>query len=548
MFSYLDQLNAVLWHPYVLYILLFTGIVFTLWSRFSQLTSLTHGVALLRGKYDHKEDPGAISHFQALSAALSATVGLGNIAGVALAISIGGPGAIFWLWVVGFFGMALKSTEVIQSMLYRNITNPSEPHGGPMWVCLKGFGELGFPRLGRLLGGIFCLTLLVSTFTGGNMFQAWNVADITFSYFSIPKWITGLVLTVLSALVIIGGIRRIGQVAGTLVPFMCLTYVGAGLTVLVYHIDQIPSLLLLILKSGLPEFFGGSAHEPVGPFLGAGVGLAFMKGMQRALFSNEAGQGSAPIAHSAAKTREPVSEGVVAGLEPFIDTLCVCTMTALVILSSGVWSRAVDLNWMTPPSSTLTESLPTQVDKPAEAVSLEQDVFVTYISAEHTQPRKWMGQVTQILPDRYEITWQPRPEVKNLQLTSQGVYLDHKGATLTAKAFDLVFSDLGKFIVPITVWLFALSTMISWSYYGEQGAVFLWGEKSIPWYRWVYCFSILLATSPLIETESELDIVSSLGTGVMLWVNIPLMLIFGHKAMSAYFDYKRRVLDRKARV
>ena len=208
--AFLTALNGIIWHDAVLIILLATGVVFTIWSGFCQYRALTHGVLVLRGSYDDPDHPGAISHFQALSAALSATVGLGNIGGVALAIALGGPGAIFWMWVVGVFGMAIKLTEVSLSMLYRNTDDPDNPHGGPMWVASKGLARVN-PRLapvGGFIGGVFCLTLLVSSVTGGNMFQAWNVGEVTEEYFAIPSIVSGIVLAVLVGMVIIGGIKR----------------------------------------------------------------------------------------------------------------------------------------------------------------------------------------------------------------------------------------------------------------------------------------------------------------------------------------------------
>jgi len=334
-------LNGILWHNIVLYIVLATGILFTIWSKFGQATALTHGWKVIRGQYDDPADPGAINHFQALSAALSATVGLGNIGGVALALALGGPGAVFWMWVVGFFGMAVKMTEVTLSMLYRNTDDPDNPHGGPMWVVKQGIARMNpsYAWLGSLIGTIFCLTLLVSTVTGGNMFQAWNVGEITEAYFGIPSVLCGIVLSILVGLVIIGGIKRIGNVAGHLVPVMLALYVLGGLYVLAVNVDQIPAMIGLIFKGAF------SPTEAGGAFIGGTAGYAFLFGMKRALFSNEAGQGSSPIAHSAAKTDEPVREGVVAGLEPFIDTLIICTFTALVILSTGVWNRGPDATY-----------------------------------------------------------------------------------------------------------------------------------------------------------------------------------------------------------
>ena len=347
----LVALNGIIWHDIVLIILLGTGIVFTIWSGLSQYRALTHGVQVLRGNYDDPNHPGAISHFQALSAALSATVGLGNIGGVALAIALGGPGAIFWMWVVGFFGMAIKLTEVSLAMHYRNTDDPDNPHGGPMWVVSKGLKKINpkLAPLGKAIGGLFCLTLLISTATGGNMFQAWNVGEITEEYFGIPSIFAGITLAILVGLVIIGGIKRIGAVAGRLVPFMVTLYLLAGTFVLISNLEDIPSMLMLIVRSAfLPQ-------EMTGAFIGGTAGYAFLFGMKRALFSNEAGQGTSPIAHAAAKTDEPVREAMVAGLEPFIDTIVVCTFTALVILSTGVWNRSAEAQLNTPPDFILTE-------------------------------------------------------------------------------------------------------------------------------------------------------------------------------------------------
>ena len=316
---FMEAANGVLWHNSVLFIILGTGVLFTLWSGFCQYRALTHGFHVLRGRYDDPADPGAINHFQALSAALSATVGLGNIGGVALAISLGGPGAVFWMWVVGFFGMALKLTEVTLSMLYRNTDDPDNPHGGPMWVISKSLARRGpgWARVGRAIGVIFCLTLLVSTVTSGNMFQAWNVGELTQSYFGIPSIFSGIVLAILVGMVIIGGIKRIGAVAGRLVPIMIVLYLLAAFYVLTVNLEQVPAMLALIVTAAF------SPVEATGAFVGGTMGYAFLFGMKRALFSNEVGQGSSPIAHSAAKTNELVREGIVAGLEPFIDTLVV---------------------------------------------------------------------------------------------------------------------------------------------------------------------------------------------------------------------------------
>ena len=543
----LDQVNAIIWHNWVLYVVLGTGVLFTIWTKFCQWRALTHGVEVIRGKYDRREDPGAINHFQALSAALSATVGLGNIGGVAVAIALGGPGAVFWMWMIGLAGMALKTTEVTLSMLYRNLDNPENPHGGPMFVAAKGFAERGLPWLGQLVGGIFCITLLVSTITGGNMFQAWNVADVTYAYFRIPTIATGIILTILVGMVIIGGIKRIGQVAGRLVPFMCVLYLLAAIYVLIVNASQIPDVFKLIFKAAF------NPQEAQGAFIGASAGYAFLWGMKRALFSSEAGQGSSPIAHSAAKTDQPVREAVVAGLEPFIDTLVVCTLTSLVILTTFTWNRETEVKFTEPPQIVAAEApntwtiRPTPIERPTDALWEDASaVFVTVRADRNDKTgldlHKLTGKIKQE-SDGYRIEWDTVEANRKPELVStDGAYLEYKGATLTAKAFDRTTEGLGKWLVTLAAWLFALSTMISWSYYGEQGIVFLISEKAVMAYRVIYCLLILVATWPgLIKTDAELDSLTALGTGVMLWANIPIMLIFGRVAMKAYHDYMRRL-------
>ena len=220
--NFFNEVNGVIWADWVLYAVLAVGVLFTLWSGFCQFRALFHGTAVTAGKYDDKDDPGAINHFQALSAALSATVGLGNIGGVAVAIALGGPGAVFWMWMVGLAGMALKTTSVTLSMLYRNVDDPENPRGGPMYVAQKGFEKWGLKWLGSLIGGLFCITLFISAITGGNMFQAWNVGITTQESLGIPSLAVGIVLAIVVGMVIIGGIKRIGHVAGILVPVMLI--------------------------------------------------------------------------------------------------------------------------------------------------------------------------------------------------------------------------------------------------------------------------------------------------------------------------------------
>lgn len=562
----LNAINGVIWHNIVLYFVLGVGILFTLWSGFSQFRALTHGTAVIRGKYDDKNDPGAINHFQALSAALSATVGLGNIAGVAVAVALGGPGAVFWMWVVGILGMAIKTTEVTLSMLYRDTSDPDNPHGGPMFVAKKAFAARGLGGLGSAIGAIFVVTLLISTITGGNMFQSWSVGVITEKYFDVPSIASGIILAVLVGLVIIGGIKRIGAVAGRIVPLMCGIYVAAAIVVVLMNISIVPDMLMMIVT----EAFSPSSAE--GAFLGGTAGYALLWGMKRALFSSEAGQGSSPIAHSAAKTDEPVREGIVAGLEPFIDTIVVCTLTALVILSTGAWNRGAETELSTPfqvvavdgKENTWTiqiehegtiNRLPLKTEDAREISGPWRDgdqVFVIVESDVNSNTglnfSRAQGEVT-VDEDQNIATvkWAEFEAESGTTpvpaYTGTGVFVEYPGPALTGHAFDRAIPGLGKYLITLVVWLFAVSTMISWSYYGETGIVYLFGDNPAisMLYKFVYCVAIVVAAAGFIKTDAQLDSLTALGTGVMLWANIPIMLIFGATAMRAYGDYIKRL-------
>ncbi|MDJ0916163.1 MAG: amino acid carrier protein [Woeseiaceae bacterium] len=539
--AFLATLNGILWHETVLYAIVATGLLFTVWSGFSQYRALTHGPAVIRGVYDDPNDPGAINHFQALSAALSATVGLGNIGGVALAIALGGPGAVFWIWIIGLLGMSIKLTEVTLSMLYRNTDDPDNPHGGPMWVVSKAMERKGFPRLGKTIGVIFCLTLLVSTMTGGNMFQAWNVGELTEEYFGVPSWISGIILVAVVGGVIIGGIKRIGLVAGTLVPFMVALYLIAGLYVLVVNVGELPAMFALIIKSAF------APTEATGAFVGGTAASAFLFGMKRAVFSNEAGQGSSPIAHSAAKTDEPVREGVVAGLEPFIDTIVVCTFTALIILSTGIWNRGPDIPFDQAPTFSATDSgweLPDSPVKPDDWLIEETAVLVVTGDTWEKNFNRYKLEGTVVdTGNGLVVDWDTFQSSVEPAIVGDGMYKTYVGATLTAKAFDSVTPGLGKWLVSIAAWLFAISTMISWSYYGEQGVVFLAGERAVLGYKVLFLVAALVATLGFLKTDTDLDNMTGVGTGVMLFANLPIMWIFGHQAMAAYKEYIQRLKE-----
>lgn len=619
-----DFTDNFLWGQHTFIILLGVGLLFTVWSKFIQFRALTHGVSVVRGKYDDKRDPGAINHFQALSAALSATVGLGNIGGVAVAVAVGGPGAVFWMWVVGFLGMAIKSVEVTLAMIYRDTSDPDNPHGGAMWVIKRGFGDKvgGIAKpFAWIVGAIFCITLLISTMTGGNMFQVWNVSKITNEYFGWDTRIVGIILAVLTGLVIIGGIKRIGAVAGRLVPLMCGLYIVGGIVVLFVQAANIPDLLLYIVRDAF------NPHEATGAFLGATAWFGLTTGLRRALFSNEAGQGSSPIAHSAAKTDEPVREGVVAGLEPFIDTCLVCTLTALVILSTDTWNRkdvgdlAGDVQLVkavvpvlndddqqeTNDDGTLKTELVWQVQGPIDVAALPQlaspDRWLSdnkfFLLAEVTgnthkktkqnrlrvgaklvrvsdadfdaAPAKATVKEKRLHAERAArlaeagvksgdlfIDWQNvtlapgewaeavSAETTEIVLVSGGVYRDLVGAPLTGHAFDRAIPGLGKYLVTAVCWLFAFSTMISWSYYGEQGVVFLFGKALAPLtvliYKLVFCALAIVASWPgFLETDAQLGLLADLGTGVMLLANVPIIVLMGYQAMRAFNDYFGRM-------
>jgi len=539
----LAAINAVLWNEYFLFFVVAAGIVFTLWSGFSQYRILVHAPGVVLGKYNDPNDPGAISHFQALSAALSGTVGLGNIGGVALAIALGGPGAVFWMWVVAFLGMSIKMTEVTLSMLYRNTDDPGNPHGGPMWVADKALAALS-PRLawlGKAIAVVFSVCLLTASATGGNMFQAWNIAEVTQEYFGVPGWISGVVLAVFVAAVIIGGIRRIGGVAGKLVPLMVALYLVAGTYVLVIHFDQVPSMLSSIVRHAF------TPTEASGAFVGGTVASAFLFGMKRAIFSNEAGQGSSAIAHSAAKTDEPVREGLVAGLEPLIDTLVVCTFTALIILATGIWNRAPDIMFDTVPDVSQTESgwQFARTDAPQGFAWLEGESVTLIVAAGRDgsdAATRYRIDGTLVLADgAYVIDWSPYPAAQKPELTSNGFYKSYVGATLTAKAFDSVQPGLGKWLITCSVWLFGFSTIITWAYYGEQGVTYLVGDKGVLPFQIVFCLLVVLATLGHIQTDTDLDNVTGIGMGVMIWANLPITLLFGYQAMRAYRGYVGRL-------
>jgi len=395
------RLSGLLWgSPLTLIALLGTGLYLTIRMGLIQVRGFGHAVGLISGKYSCRSDSGEVSHFQALSTALSATIGTGNIAGVATAITLGGPGALFWMWVTAFFGMATKFTECTLSLRFREVSPDGEVAGGPMYTLLHGLKM-------KRTAALFAIFALVASFGIGNMVQANSVMDglgYVFPELGEYKWLGGVILATLVGMVILGGVKRIARVASTIVPFMAIIYISAALIVLFNHVSEIPSAFALIFDMALNPWSVG----------GAAVGEAIRWGVARGLFSNEAGLGSSPMAHAAARTNEPVREGLVAMMEPFIDTLVICTLTGLVIVVTGAWQESSD--------------------------SL-------------------------------------------------------MGAALTAHAFSNTIGSAGAMVVGIGLTLFAYSTIIAWSYYGDRSAYYLFGEKAVLPYRVIYTLLVVVGAA-----------------------------------------------------
>ena len=365
------------------------------------------------GKYDDPNETGDISHFRALTTALSATVGTGNIGGVALAIFYGGPGAVFWMWLTGFLGMINKYVECTLSLKYREVHEDGSVSGGPMYTIEKGLTSK-FGGFAKFLAVFFAIGTLFCSIGTGNMAQSNSIADVLYTNYHIAKWITGLGCATIVFLVIVGGIKRIAQVTSKLVPFMAVFYLSAALIVILVNFTRLPEAFGLIFSGAF------TTKGMVGGFLGSAFFLAMRYGVARGLFSNEAGQGSAAIAHAAAKTQYPAREGLVASVGPFIDTLMICTMTALVIILTGVYK------------------------------------------------------------------------------------MDIEGASMTAIAFSeglgkIGIIGVGEHIVAIGLVLFAISTAISWSYYGDRAVVYLIGRKGVLTYRIIYCIFFFLGANLTIK-------------------------------------------------
>jgi AGCS family alanine or glycine:cation symporter len=465
----MQVMNGIVWGPPMILLLIGTGLFLTIRLRGIQLWHFKHAIECISGKYDNPLEQGDVSHFQALSAALAATIGTGNIAGVATAIALGGPGAIFWMWVTALVGMATKFTCCSLALRYRVIHQDGSASGGPMYYLERGLKQ-------RWLAIVFALFAGVASLGIGCAVQSNSVVDglltltpagwqdATFAA-GVPllggkpvvKLAFGVVLAMLVGIVIIGGIRRIAVVAERVVPFMCVGYSLAAIVVLAMNVRAIPAAFGQIFHYAFSPVAAG------GGFMGVVIARTMQKGVARGIFSNEAGLGSAPIAHAAAKTREMIREGFVAMLGPFIDTIVICTMTALVIIISGVWQvRSSSGAVLYGPGG---KGLPMTTTLDGQSVQV--------IGSTGEKPEPFLDE-----------TGRPYP------LPS--------GSPLTIAAFEKSLPRVGRVIVALGLVFFAYTTMIAWSYYGDRCFEYLFGPRAIALYRYVFCgFAVLGAIGGL---------------------------------------------------
>jgi len=491
-----------------------SGIFFTIYLGFPQIKYFKHGWRILSGRYVKEDTKGETTPFQALTTALSGTVGTGNIGGVALAIFLGGPAAIFWMWITAFFGMTTKFVEVTLAHKYRETLPDGSISGGPMYYIENGLNM-------KWLAVLFSVCLLLMCLGTGNMPQISSIAVVMNDTFHIPKIVTGAVLAVLLWMVIIGGIKRIAQIASKLVPFMAFWYLVGSFAVIISNYENIiPSLQSIFIHVFTPA-------AAVGGFLGASVAAALTRGVNRGLYSNEAGQGSAPIAHASSKTENPIEEGMVSILEPFIDTIIICTITGLVILSSGVWTEKFENRFE---ESSMCYLDGTYSDTNQEDIKIMQDYILScsgplvYSGTEEISEGLLSNTEITLMHNRsvsenviYNNAGEPfngSIEIVNGKLTTNDITVVGDslllGADLTGKAFTRsVFGEFGQYIVAIGLLLFAFSTAIAWSYYGDRATVHLFGEGWILYYRIVYVGAFF--TAAIIDTKIVWDIATVIG-------------------------------------
>ncbi|GEA06509.1 amino acid transporter [Alteromonas sp. KUL42] len=495
LYGFLTMLDSFLggafWFPYVL---LGVGLFFTIYLKFPQIRFFKHAWQVVTGKFDKESDPGDTTHFRALTTALSGTVGTGNISGVAFAIFLGGPAALFWMWVTAFLGMTTKFVEVTLSHKYRVKTEDGTMAGGPMYYMDRRLNM-------KWLAVAFAIATVVSSFGTGNLPQSNGIAQSIEATFGFEPWMVGSVLGILLALVILGGIQRIAAFTARVVPVMAVIYLIGALAVIFANLENIgPSFTAVI-----GDAFTGSAAA--GGFLGASLAYAFNRGVNRGLFSNEAGQGSAPIAHAAAKTKEPASEGMVSLLEPFIDTILICTVTGLVILSSGVWKEkhqnVFDRSDMFFVAGQYDDAKQDDVNKlygylnDIEGNEVEPYTgSITVVNGTAVSDGFTLLNARSVAEDvKYSVGSEDlftgtlkiengKPIKDNLEVS--GKSLVHSAALTTIAFTRGFFGDFGQYIVSIGLMLFAFSTAIAWSYYGDRAMTYLLGPRSVMPYRVIY--------------------------------------------------------------
>ncbi|MDC0079792.1 sodium:alanine symporter family protein [Pseudomonadota bacterium] len=504
-----------------------TGIFFTAYLGFPQFKFFGHGWRIVTGKYAKNDAEGETTPFEALTTAMSGAVGTGNIGGVALAIWIGGPAAIFWMWITAIFGMTTKFVEVTMAHKYRTTLSDGSISGGPMYYIEKSFNK-------RWAGVLFAALMMICAIGSGNMPQINNIASVLDSTFSIPKLATGLILGFMLWLIISGGIKRIAKIASKLVPFMAVIYFGGALVVVLENYQNIiPSF-----HSIFSQVFSGSAAA--GGFLGASFAMSLKLGVARGLYSNEAGQGSSPIAHASAKTEHSVEQGMVSILEPFIDTIVVCSVTALVILSSGAWIQKYENTFerssMAIFAGEYTESNSKDVEELGKYI-LDARKFTN----DTTAVKNFSGNLSVVNGAiqkggitifhnnsiAEDVTFHKNGsffdgplevlngEIKDSSVTVKGKSLIHS-AELTSKAFGSgVLGIYGEYIVAIGLLLFAFSTAIAWSYYGDRSTAYIFGENAVPWYRMIYVICFIAAA--IIDTT----VVWNIAYVVVALVTIP---------------------------
>ncbi len=544
LFTLLDGfLGSAVYFPFLL---LGVGLFFTLYLGFPQFRYFRQAWRELWGGNSNKE-AGDASPVQALSTALSGTVGTGNIGGVAFAIYLGGPAALFWMWMTAFLGMAIKLVEVTISHRYRIVDEHGHIAGGPMYYMERGLNY-------KYLAIFFAVATVISSFGTGNLPQSNNMAAGLEASFGLPTWISGLILASLLGLVVVGGIRRIALVAASIVPLMGSIYAIGALAAAITNFENIgPSFAAVFTDA-----FSGSAAT--GGFLGASFAYAFNRGVNRGLFSNEAGQGSAPIAHAAARTGYPASEGMVSMLEPFIDTLIICTLTGLVILSSGVWNEKFDIEF----DDFDTEFIVGEYseDNPADVQLLF--AHLNPGAGEDGAVQPFTGQVEVVGGEgglanittlhnrsiaeqvRFLVDGQPytgKLDIKAGELATDGVRIRGKSllhsVPLTAEAFKRsFFGEFGQYAVTVGLVMFAFSTAIAWSYYGDRAMTYLFGVRAIVPYRIVYVAGFFGAT--VIDT-SLVWLISAVAVTLMTLPNLLGLVLMRKEIKALIVDYRSKV-------